>query len=136
MDALSPADQLTLQVAKMIREDFLQQNAFMDADTYTSLEKQFKMLHAIMHYHHAVKEALDEGVDIDALTALPVLERIARSKLVPEEEMDQVDQIIGEIDEQVGAKRKEHEAEEEPEEEEEEESEAEPEPAGAPKEDA
>ena len=103
MDALSDTDRLTLQTAKMIREDFLHQNAFMDADTYTSLEKQFKMLHAILHYHRKCREALEAGAGIDKLTELPVLERIARAKLVPENKLESIEAIIGEIDEQVGS---------------------------------
>ena len=78
-DALSDSDRLTLQTAKMIREDFLHQNAFMDVDTYTSLEKQFKMLNAILHYHHKCREALDAGIEMEKLGELPVLERIARA---------------------------------------------------------
>jgi len=103
MDALSDADRLTLQVAKMIREDFLHQNAFMEIDTYTSLEKQFKMLHCIIHYHHRCREALKGGAEMDDLTRLPVLEKIARAKLIPEDQLDAFDAILAEIDQQVGA---------------------------------
>ncbi len=100
MEALSDSDRLTLQTAKMIREDFLQQNAFMDEDTYTSLEKQFKMLNLIIHYHHKSREALEAGADIDSLTSLPVLERIARAKLLPEDKLEEFDSILKEIQEQ------------------------------------
>ena len=103
MDALSDADRLTMQAAKMIREDFLHQNAFMEIDTYTSLEKQFKMLDAIIHYHNKCRDALAAGADIDALCAIDVLERIARSKLMPEDELDQFDSIQTEIEEQIDA---------------------------------
>jgi len=103
MDALSDSDRLVLQAAKMIREDFLHQNAFMAIDTYTSLEKQFKMLRAIVHYHHKCREALAADADIEKLLELPVLEPIARAKLLPEDQLDQLDAILNEIDEQVGA---------------------------------
>ena len=103
MDALSDGDRLTMQAAKMIREDFLHQNAFMEIDTYTSLEKQFKMLDAIIHYHNKCRDALAAGAEIDALCALDVLERIARSKLIPEDELDQFDSIRTEIEEQIDA---------------------------------
>jgi len=103
MDALSDSDRLTLQAAKMIREDFLHQNAFMEIDTYTSLEKQFKMLDAIIRYHEVCREALAAGADIDKLCALDVLERIARSKLIPEDKLDEFDSIVKDIDEQVAA---------------------------------
>ena len=103
MDALSDSDRLTMQAAKMIREDFLHQNAFMEIDTYTSLEKQFKMLDAIIHYHNKCRDALAGGADIDALCAIDVLERIARSKLMPEDQLEQFDSIRTEIEEQVDA---------------------------------
>jgi V/A-type H+-transporting ATPase subunit A len=103
MDALSQADRLTMQAAKMIREDFLHQNAFMEVDTYTSLEKQFRMLDAILRYHHRCRAALDAGAEMDDLTTLDVLEKIARSKLIPEDQLDQFDTILQEIDEQVAA---------------------------------
>jgi len=103
MDALSDSDRLTLQAAKMIREDFLHQNAFMEIDTYTSLDKQFKMLNVIIHYHHKARAALEAGADIDGLTELPVLERVARAKLIPEDKLDEFDSILTEIDEQITA---------------------------------
>jgi len=103
MDALSDSDRLTLQAAKMIREDFLHQNAFMEIDTYTSLDKQFKMLNVITHYHHKARAALEAGADIDKLSQLPVLERIARAKLMPEDQLVEFDGIIAEVDEQVAA---------------------------------
>jgi len=112
MEALSEADRLTMQTAKMIREDFLHQNAFMDVDTYTSLEKQFRMLDAIVHYHHQARAALDAGADITALTALDVLDRIARSKLIPEEELEQFDSILKDIDSQSDAAQQQQEPEE------------------------
>jgi V/A-type H+-transporting ATPase subunit A len=103
MDALSQADRLTMQAAKMIREDFLHQNAFMEVDTYTSLQKQFRMLDAILRYHHRCREALGAGAEMEELTKLDVLEKIARSKLIPEDQLDQFDTILQEIDEQVAA---------------------------------
>ncbi len=103
MDALSDSDRLTMQAAKMIREDFLHQNAFMEIDTYTSLPKQFKMLDAIIRYHDKCREALAAGADIDMLCELDVLERIARSKLIPEDKLDEFDSIMKDIDDQVAA---------------------------------
>ena len=103
MDALSDSDRLTLQAAKMIREDFLHQNAFMEIDTYTSLPKQFRMLDAIIRYHDKCREALAAGADIDRLCSLEVLEPIARSKLIPEDKLDQFDTILKDIDEQIAA---------------------------------
>ena len=52
VDALSPSDRLTLEAAKSIREDYLHQNAFHDVDTYTSLNKQYRMLKLIMGFYY------------------------------------------------------------------------------------
>jgi len=86
VDALSVADRLTMQVAKMIREDFLHQNAFHEVDTYTSLEKQFLMLDAILEFYHRAREAVEAGASIEEIITLPVLERIARAKYLSEED--------------------------------------------------
>ncbi len=103
MDALSDTDRLTMQVARMIREDFLHQNAFMETDTYTSLEKQFRMLDVILRYHRKCKAALEAGADVEELIRLDALERIARAKLIPEDRIEEFDAILREIDEQVDA---------------------------------
>jgi V/A-type H+-transporting ATPase subunit A len=84
VDALSPADRLTMQAAKMVREDFLHQNAFDEIDTYTSLEKQFMMLDAILEFYRQSRKAIEAGVPFDRLVALPVLEEISRAKLIRE----------------------------------------------------
>ena len=84
MDALSAEDRLTLDVAQSIREDFLQQNAFVDVDGYTPLEKQHAMLDLIFTYEDAARRAIDAGVDIESIVELPVHERIGRTKTVPE----------------------------------------------------
>jgi len=86
VDALSTTDRLTMQIAKIIREDFLHQNAFHEVDTYTSLGKQFLMLEVILEYYHRVREAVAAGANFDELIALPVLEQIARAKYVTEED--------------------------------------------------
>ncbi len=80
MDALSAEDRLTLDVAQSIREDFLQQNAFVEEDSYTPLGKQHAMLEAIFTYEDQARRAIAEGVDIDALCALPVHEKLGRAK--------------------------------------------------------
>ncbi len=82
MDALSPADRLTLDVAQSIREDFLQQNAFLDIDSYTPLDKQCGILDMIFTYEDRARKAIDAGADIEDICSLPVHERIARAKTV------------------------------------------------------
>ena len=87
VDALSPTDRVTLEAARSIREDYLQQNAFNEIDTYSSLEKQFGMLKIILAFYYKGQEAIKKGVNINDLFSMPVREKIARLKYVPEEEI-------------------------------------------------
>ena len=80
IDSLSPSDRLTMEVARMIREDFLQQNAFVDTDAYTSFSKQYKLLELILTFDHLGKEALKAGADMEALFTIPARDRISRAK--------------------------------------------------------
>jgi len=95
IDSLSPLERVTLEAARSIREDYLHQNAFHDEDTYTSLQKQYRMLKLIMGYYYKAVEAVDAGISINKIFAIPVRERIGRAKYVPEAQMDQV---FGEIE--------------------------------------
>ena len=88
MDALSPDDRLTLDVAQSIREDFLQQNAFWDVDSYTPLAKQHGMLELIFTYEDEARGAIRAGADIEDICSLPVHERIGRAKTVPNDGYD------------------------------------------------
>ena len=82
MDALSASDRLTLDVAQSIREDFLQQNAFLDIDSYTPLDKQCGILDMIFTYEDRARRAIEAGADIEDICSLSVHERIARAKTV------------------------------------------------------
>lgn len=97
MDALSEGDRLKLEVAKSIREDYLQQNAFHENDTYTSLNKQYKMLNLILSFRHEAEKALEAGVYLDKVLKLPVRDRIARSKYISEKEISKMDDILVEL---------------------------------------
>lgn len=81
-DSLSDADQMTLETARMLREDFLQQNAFMDEDAYSSYDKQFRLLGLILRYDEVCREAMAKGADLNALFAIPARERIGRAKMI------------------------------------------------------
>ena len=100
-DALSDDDKLKLDVTKSIREDYLQQNAFHDVDTYCSLKKQDKMLNVILYNYDKSLEALSNGVELEDIEKLPVRERITRLKLISEDDMDQINEIRSEIDKQI-----------------------------------
>ena len=81
-DALSPQDQLTLEVAKMVREDFLQQNAFMDVDGYSDRTRQKLLMGMIMDYDRLCREAIRKGADLQVLLDIPAKEEIGRAKYV------------------------------------------------------
>lgn len=98
IDALSEKDRLKLEVAKSIREDYLQQNAFHEVDTYTSLNKQYKMLKLILLFRKEAEKALEAGVYINEILALAELrDKIARSKYVTEGELGKIDNIAEEL---------------------------------------
>ena len=87
-DALSPADRLTMETARMIREDFLQQNAFITEDAYSSYGKQFRLLDLILQYDAKCRAALDKGAGLDALFGIGQREAIGRAKMVSQEEYE------------------------------------------------
>ena len=85
-DSLGDGDQLTLETAKMIREDFLQQNSFNEIDWYSSLDRPYRLLNIILEYDVACRAAIEKGAKIADLSAIPARERIGRAKSVPEDE--------------------------------------------------
>lgn len=92
-DTLSESDQLKLEAAKSLREDFLQQNAFHDIDTYSSREKQTKMLDLVLAFYHEGQRGLKNGVYLSEIEKMPIRDRIARSKYLSEEELEKIDLI-------------------------------------------
>ncbi|MGX7262386.1 V-type ATP synthase subunit A [Enterococcus crotali] len=103
IDSLSDKDRLTLEVAKSIREDYLQQNAFDEVDTFTSREKQYKMLHLILTFYKEGQMALTLGAYLSEIMAgtVSLRDQIARSKYLPEEQIDQLDELVDDIKQQL-----------------------------------
>ena len=103
-DSLSPADQLTLETAKMVREDFLQQNSFVDVDSFSSYDRQEKLLAMVLRYDRLCREAISKGAPVAKLFAVPSREKIGRAKSVPAEEYQQVyQQISAEMEQEITA---------------------------------
>lgn len=103
-DALSPADRLTMETAKMLREDFLQQNAFVDEDAYSSYGKQFELMNLILSFDKLGREALSKGAPMKKLFAISAREKIGRAKMADPDKYEQeyeaiLDQMRAEIDE-------------------------------------
>jgi len=87
-DALPDRERITLESTRMIREDFLQQNAYHEVDTYCSPTKQYQLLKTIILFQEKATAALERGAAAADLTDLPVKEDIGRMKFIPEEEFD------------------------------------------------
>lgn len=101
-DSLSPKDQLTLEIARMLREDFLQQNAFMDVDAYSSFDRQMRLLALILHYEDLCHGAIDKGAALPALYAIPARERLGWAKYAAAEEYAaNYEQVYAEMDSQI-----------------------------------
>ncbi|EXJ24237.1 V-type ATP synthase subunit A [Alkalibacterium sp. AK22] len=95
VESLSERDRLKLVVARMIREDFLQQNAFDDVDTYTSRNKQYEMLYTILDFEDQAVRAMDLGAYYDEIIkgTDAVRERVGRMKYIKEAELDKIKEI-------------------------------------------
>lgn len=102
IDALSPADRLVMETTQMIREDFLQQNAMSDTDSYCEIDKQFRLLELILFYYETAGEALRKGAPMQPVFDIPARARIGRAKDVPKEiYKEQYDQIEADIRQQI-----------------------------------
>lgn len=97
-DSLSFEDRVKLETCKSIREDYLHQNAFHDIDTYSSFNKQYKLLKLIIALYEQSTEAVRRGVDFDRISSMAVREKIGRFKYVEEDKVDEsFDSIMTEM---------------------------------------
>ena len=103
MDTLSYKDRMTLETAKMIREDYLHQNAFHETDTYTSLDKQYRMLKLIKKFYDLGNVAVANYADIDEVTAIEAKEKIGRAKYIEESSIAAFDEIDAELEKELKA---------------------------------
>jgi V/A-type H+/Na+-transporting ATPase subunit A len=103
VEALSSEEQIIMETAKSIREDFLQQNAFRDDDQFTSLVTQDRLLRIILLFHEKALEAHADGASLKNIFAAPVRERIARAKYSTEEATDVFSEIESDIETQLVA---------------------------------
>jgi V/A-type H+-transporting ATPase subunit A len=95
-DALAEEQRAVLAVARMLREDFLQQSAYHEIDRFCPLPKAYWMLHAIMQFHRRTMAAIEAGVSLERITALPVVAEIARMKeLLVAEAAERLQAMIG-----------------------------------------
>lgn len=101
LDSLSEKDRLTMNAAKMIREDYLQQNAFDDVDTYTSFKKQVALLSNILTFDAEANRALELGAYFREIMkgTVELRDRIARSKFIHENQLEKVQALSQTIEE-------------------------------------
>ncbi len=84
-DAMQDAERLILETAKLIREVFLQQNAYSEADAFSSIDKTAGLLAALLAFHEDCQALLKQEVTLNELLALPVREDLARLRDEPSE---------------------------------------------------
>lgn len=99
MDALSGVERVILDTAKALREDYLQQNAFDEADSYTSIEKQYLMLKAILTFHNEATNIVKTYPELETeeLFKVPFKQKIIISKTVSEKNLDELKKLILDI---------------------------------------
>ncbi len=101
VESLSSPDRLVMKTTRMIREDFLHQNAFDERDTYTNTKKQFLLLDLIIYYHHRLETVIGKGIPFSSVEDLDVDNRISRAKYVPEEILEEFEAIKMQIDKEI-----------------------------------
>ncbi len=99
-DALPEKERLTIEIARMIREGFLQQSAYHPVDSYCSLKKQYGLLKSIMKFRELAFQSLDEGANLPAIAALDIKTKLIKAALIDEKSFEHE---IKKINEQMGS---------------------------------
>jgi len=100
-DALPESEKAILEVTRMIREDFLQQSAYHEIDSFCPLDKQYWMLKVILNFYERTGEAMNKGIALNKILKLPIKAEIGRMKEL--REVDAVRNLMGEIDKKIAA---------------------------------
>lgn len=106
IESLSPPDRLVMKTAKIIRQDFLHQNAFHEADTYTGIRNQYLILDCILFLHRILEKALEGGMHITEIERLEVEDDIARVKYLKDGLQKRIEEIRTAIESEIGEKRR------------------------------
>ncbi len=93
VESLSSGDRLILKIARMIREDFLHQNAFHHTDTYTDVDKQFRMLQLILYLYDSFRDALEKGADYSEMENTGIEEKISRVRYLDSGDIMSFDEL-------------------------------------------
>jgi len=100
-DALPESEKAILEVTRMIREDFLQQSAYHEIDSFCPLEKQYCMLRVILNFYNRTSEAMNRGVALNKILKLPLKQEIGRMKELAD--LEKIRDLIGDIDKNIAA---------------------------------
>jgi V/A-type H+-transporting ATPase subunit A len=100
-DALPESEKVILEITRMIREDFLQQSAYHEIDSFCPLEKQYWMLKVILAFYDRASEAMIRGVSLNKILKLPLKADVGRMKELGD--VERIRSIIGEIDKNISA---------------------------------
>lgn len=98
-DALQDNERLIIEVGRVLRQNFLQQNGFDDVDASCSMSKAYGMLQMMLKMNDEATKAIESGSTVDDILAVPVMEDINRSRYVPEDEFEAYKtKVLGELD--------------------------------------
>ncbi|MCS7113036.1 MAG: V-type ATP synthase subunit A [Candidatus Bathyarchaeota archaeon] len=98
-EVLTETQKLTLEIARMVREYFLRQSAFHPIDSYCPLDKTYHMLRLILKLREKMSIAVEKGVSLAELLKMPIIEEIARMKIIPYDEFKKsIERVEYEVD--------------------------------------
>jgi len=98
-EALPESEKIILEAARMIKEDFLQQNAFNEVDSFSTIQKQWLMLKIIIDFYNKMRELYNQGVKLPEMMNLPIIDKITRMKYIPNDTAEaELGKILTEID--------------------------------------
>ncbi len=102
-DALPDSDRLVLKIAEIIKNGFLQQNAFDDVDKYCSIEKQILILELMMEFYNRALVCVKNGALLSNIITLPICEELIRIKILyPNDQIEKIQEVRNHLDNQIG----------------------------------
>ncbi len=100
-DILGDKQRGVFEIAKMLKEYFLLQSAYHPVDVYCPIQKTYKMLRTLLKFNEKTKTAIELGVSLQKILALPVKVGLSRFKIIPMDEFDAINaKLSADIDEQ------------------------------------
>jgi V/A-type H+-transporting ATPase subunit A len=104
IESLPETEKLVLETARLLREGFLQQNAYDPIDTYSSPEKQYKLLYAILEFHNIALKAISKGIPVSKIISLKSISELARARMnIPNEKAYEIDNILKRIENEINS---------------------------------